>query len=160
MFVKLSIRDLIVVALCVACWVLVGRLHETGGILYILAALAAVITSYFSGYFGHEWGHLLGASLAGSTSYPANKLTSFFLFRFDTQLNSARQFLSMAAGGLIASTILLVFWFVVLPLHTLAGIAAIGVIILGYLATLVTELPVVWRIAKGAPLPQGALFSR
>lgn len=158
MFIKLAVRDLIVVGLCVGCWVLVGRLQEEGGILYVLTALAAAVSSYLAGYFGHEWGHLLGARLAGSACHPANKLTAFWLFRFDTKLNSTRQFLAMAAGGLIASTVLLVFWFAVLPLDTFAGIAAIGLILLGYVATLITELPVAWRIAHGAPLPQGALF--
>jgi hypothetical protein len=116
------------------------------------------VTSFAAGYCGHEWGHLAGAVVAGSTVHSTNRLTSFYLFHFDTRLSSSRQFLSMAAGGLIVSTVLLVFWLMVLPLPTLAGIAALTLIVLGFAATLITELPVVWRIARGAPMPKGPLF--
>jgi hypothetical protein len=158
MFAKLAIRDLAVVALCIGCWMLEAQLREAGGALHWLLIAAAAVMTFLVNYFCHEWGHLLGTRLAGSVYHPANTLKTFYLFHFDTQHNSVRQFLAMAAGGLIASTVLLPFWWVVLPLHTVAGIAAMVLIVLGYLATLATELPVAWRIARGAQLPHGKLF--
>jgi hypothetical protein len=158
MFAKLAIRDLAAIALCIGCWVFESQLREGGGALHWFAIAAVAVMTFLANYLCHEWGHWLGARLAGSVCHPANTLRTFYLFHFDTQRNSVRQFLAMAAGGLIASTILLPFWLVVLPLHTAAGIAAMALIALGYLATLATELPVVLRIARGAPLPQGALF--
>jgi hypothetical protein len=135
-----------------------GQLRGSGGVLHWLAIVVVAVATFLANYLCHEWGHLLGARLAGGTCHPANKLKTFYLFHFDTRYCSVRQFLAMAAGGLVASTILLAFWLVALPLDTAAGIAAISLIVLGYLATLATELPVVWRIAHGAPLPKGALF--
>lgn len=158
MFAKLAIRDLAAVAVCIGCWMFEEQLREGGGALHWLAIVAVAATTFLVNYFCHEWGHLLGSKLAGSVCHPANTLKTFYLFHFDTQRNSVRQFLAMAAGGLVASTLLLPFWWVVLPLHTAAGIAAMALIALGYLATLATELPVAWRIARGAPLPHGALF--
>lgn len=158
MFAKLAIRDLAAVALCIGCWLFEGQTREAGGVLHWLAIAAAAVATFLVNYILHEWGHLLGAKLAGSVCHPANTLKTFYLFHFDTQRSSVRQFFAMAAGGLVASTALLPFWLIVLPLHAAAGIAAMALIALGYLATLATELPVVWRIAHGAPLPRGALF--
>lgn len=158
MLAKLAIRDLAAVVLCVGCWIVEGHLREAGGALHWIAIAAVAVTTFLVNYFCHEWGHLLGAKLAGGTCHPANTLKTFYLFHFDTRHSTVRQFLAMAAGGLVASTLLLALWLVVLPLHTAAGIATIALIALGYLATLVTELPVAWRIARGAPMPHGALF--
>jgi hypothetical protein len=158
MFAKLAIRDLAAVGVCIGCWIFEVQLRASGGALHWFAIAAAAVTAFLANYLCHEWGHLLGARLAGSVCHPSNTLKTFYLFHFDTRRSSVRQFLAMAAGGLIASTLLLPFWLVVLPLHTAAGIAAMTLIALGYLATLATELPVVWRIARGAPLPHGALF--
>lgn len=158
MFAKLALRDLAAVALCIGCWMLEEQLREGGGAPHWLAIVAVAIMTFLANYLCHEWGHLLGAKLAGGVCHPSNTLKTFYLFHFDTRLSSVRQFLAMATGGLVASTILLPFWLAVLPLHTAAGIAAMALIGLGYLATLATELPVAWRIAHGAPLPHGALF--
>jgi hypothetical protein len=158
MFAKLAIRDLAAIAVCIGAWMLEAQLREAGGALHWLAIAAVAVASFLANYLCHEWGHLLGAKLAGGVCHPSNTLKSFYLFHFDTRHSSVRQFLAMAAGGLVASTILLPFWLTVLPLHTAAGIAAMALIGLGYVATLATELPVVWRIAHGAPLPHGALF--
>lgn len=158
MFAKLAIRDLAAIAIFIGCWMLEAQLRDGGGLLHWIAIVAAAVATFLVNYLCHEWGHLAGAKLAGGVCHPANKLKTFYLFHFDTQRSSVRQFLAMAAGGLIVSTVLLTFWLVVLPLHTAAGIAAMALIVLGYLATLATELPVVWRIAHGAPLPHGALF--
>lgn len=158
MFAKLAIRDLTAVAVCIGCWALEERLRAGGGVLHWLAIALVAVSTFLVNYFCHEWGHLLGAKLARGTCHPAHTLKTFYLFHFDTNHSSVRQFLAMAAGGLVASTVLLVFWLAVLPLHTTAGVAAIALLALGYIATLATELPVVWRIARGAPLPRGALF--
>lgn len=158
MLAKLAIRDVAAIALCAGCWMLESQLRPGGGVLHWLALGVVAVTTFLANYLCHEWGHLLGARLAGSVCHPANTLKTFYLFHFDTHHNSARQFLAMAAGGLVASTLLLPVWSVVLPLHTPAGIATLTLIALGYIATLATELPVVWRIAHGAPLPRGALF--
>lgn len=158
MFAKLAIRDLAAIAVCIGCWMFEAQLREGGGALHWLAIAAVAVMTFLVNYLCHEWGHLLGTKLASSAYHPPHTLKTFYLFHFDTQRNSVRQFLGMAAGGLVASTVLLPFWLVVLPLHSAAGIAAMALIVLGYLATLATELPVVWRIARGAPLPHGALF--
>jgi hypothetical protein len=158
MLAKLASRDIAIIAGCIGLWALEGQLRGSGGVLHWLAIVVVAVATFLANYLCHEWGHLLGARLAGGTCHPANKLKTFYLFHFDTRYCSVRQFLAMAAGGLVASTILLAFWLVALPLDTAAGIAAISLIVLGYLATLATELPVVWRIAHGAPLPKGALF--
>ena len=158
MFARLAVRDLVVIAVCIGCWELYALVQGSSLLLRLPLALVVAVTSFLANYVGHEWGHLLGAKLAGSVCHPANRLAAFHLFHFDTRLNDTRQFLAMAAGGLIASTLLLAGWIALLPLHDLSGIATLTLIVLGYIATLITELPVVWRIAHGAALPQGAMF--
>jgi hypothetical protein len=158
MLAKLAIRDLAVAALCIGCWMFEMQLRDSGGPLHWLAIAAAAVSTFLVNYFCHEWGHLLGTRLAGGVYHPSNTLKTFYLFHFDTQRSSTRQFLAMAAGGIGASTVLLPLWAIALPLHAAAGIAAMALLVLGYIATLATELPVAWRIAHGAPLPRGALF--
>lgn len=78
---------------------------------------ATVMASIF-----HEWGHFAGAKLAGSIAPVRKKPARFyFMFEFDMENNSARQFLWMSAGGISANWALALLAALLVPLNTYAG---------------------------------------
>lgn len=151
-------RDLALGAGTLALWALDGHLRAHDGAVATAVAIAAGVATALCGYLLHEWGHLAGAWLAGAVVHPAQKAGSVFLFRFDSDLNGRREFLRMSWGGFVASGVVVAALLWLLPLGTLAGKVALGLVGLGVVATLVLELPPAWRVARGAPLPTGAAF--
>lgn len=154
MFGKLALRELAVVAVCLGCWQLDAALRDQGGALAFGAALLAAASTVLVGFLAHEWGHLGGAWLARSAVAPGG-LLSPFVFYFDTERNSGRQFVAMSLGGFLVSALVVAVLVALLPLHALSGQMALGVVVIGVIATLVLEVPAAWRVAHGAPLPRG-----
>jgi F0F1-type ATP synthase assembly protein I len=155
---KHAVRDgLVAVATLSLWWVDAGLQSRGGGLALLVALLAGVMTAY-CGYLVHEWGHLLGALSAGSVVHLPRRLFSVFLFRFDSDLNDRRQFLRMSMGGFIASALVVALLLAVLPLDARSGQIALALVLLGVVATFVLEVPVAWRVARGAPLPRGAAY--
>lgn len=121
------------------------------------AALTGLLTALCS-YFFHEWGHLLGARLGGSfVRLPASPF-EVFLFNFDSDRNTPRQFAIMSCGGFAASAVAVVFLPLALPWNTLATWVALGLAGAGVVATAVLELPPFFGVLRGAPIPTGAAY--
>lgn len=111
-----------------------------------------------AGFLVHEWGHAIGAKVSGATIYFAERVTSTFLFFFDTTKSTARQFVAMSMGGYVASALALwaaVAW---LPRDRLSGQVGLLVVGLGVVATVVAELPTTIRVARGGPMPRGHVY--
>jgi hypothetical protein len=83
---------------------------------------------------------------------------STLLFHFDSAKNDRRQFFWMSAGGYLASVVALAIILVLCPLSTWAGRTALGLAGLGVLATFTIELPITWRVWRGAALPMGSAY--
>jgi len=151
-------RDLALLALALGAWQLSHTLqHAASAWHWPLAIIAGLLLSG-CGFMAHEWGHLLGALLGRARVEYAATPFSFLLFRFDVALNGRRQFLAMAYGGFVASLGFLGLALVVLRWAWHADAIALVLIALGVLATLVLEVPLAWRVRRGAPLPRGAAF--
>ncbi len=143
------VRDGSFTLLTAALWLLL--LHRGGGVaLNVVVALMTVV----AGYLAHEWGHLIGAWTRRSVVVIPPKWTSPFLFNFDVGRNTNRQFNAMAMGGFVASIAFVIAIAVLMPMHLLASKIAIGITVIGVIATLVLEVPTAWRVFRGAPLPQ------
>lgn len=158
-FFALALRDGLLTALTVSVWLLTlraGPAHGLGGIaLHVFTGLMTVLC----GFFMHEWGHLLGAWSAGSAfELPARLAESPFLFRFNNVRNSRAQFCVMSLGGFASSIIFVALLLLVLPGHLLASYVAQGLTAVGVLATLITEVPGLVKVMRGAPLPQGSAY--
>jgi hypothetical protein len=156
---RLALRDLAIAAATLGLWALDARLRGAGG---GLAAAVAIVTGALTavcGYLAHEWGHLAGALSAGAVVHPGERATSLFLFRFDSSRNGREAFLRMSYGGFAASALAVVALLALLPLRALSGQVALALVALGVGATFVVEVPVAWRVARGAPLPTGAAYA-
>ena len=155
---RMLVRDALIVALTWFVWRADALLRiETGFVPAAVAVLAGVLAAV-SAYLAHEWGHLLAAKASGAVVHYPERIASTFLFFFDVSRNDARQFLAMSLGGFAASAIalpLLVIWLPAGALSTWVAYALAGA---GLVATLATELPPFFRVARGGRLPRGFVY--
>lgn len=142
-----------VIATAVLWAVLLGMDGTAGPAIVALNVIVGLMTVVV-GYLTHEWGHLLGCWSRGSVVRMPDRVTSAFLFNFDVGRNDRRQFNAMVAGGFIASIVFVVLLAAVLPLNLLAGKIAMGLTVIGVIATFVLEVPTAWRVFRGGAMPQ------
>ena len=100
----------------------------------VIANLVALGNAYLAGTvmasIFHEWGHFAGAKMAGAIAPVRKKAVSFyFMFEFDMDNNSARQFLWMSAGGISANWLLAIAAAILVPLDTYAGAGLFAVLV-------------------------------
>jgi hypothetical protein len=152
------LRDASILLVTLLVWSVDASLRSEGGMIAATVAVIGGALTALCGYLVHEWGHLLGALSAGSTVHLPAKITSAFLFQFDSDRNTRRQFLRMSMGGFVASALVIVLLVAVVPLQALSGKVAMILVVLGVLATFILEVPVAWRVARGAPIPRGAAY--
>lgn len=156
--VMLILRDGAFTAGAIALWATVLASPREGAAAVLLSSLTAAATVLIA-YLAHEWGHLLGAIAARSAFVlPAAPFASFFLFRFDRELNTRRQFFAMALGGFAASFLTVIALVLLLPSGSLATLITLTLVGIGVAATLIIEIPEFWRVWRGGPLPDGAAF--
>jgi hypothetical protein len=89
---------------------------------------------------------------------PADRVTSLFLFFFDTDASTKQQFVAMSMGGYAASAVALVAALVWLPRDQLSGQVGLAIVGIGIVATLVAEVPTTIRVARGGPMPRGYVY--
>ncbi len=160
-FVRFAVRDG-VLALVAAALVVLDRGLSSGaassGAAPFAVGVAAGVMVPLVSFLAHEWGHLAGTLGSGGVAHPPPSLAAVFLFHFDVERSSRRQFLAMSYGGYAATAL------VVLPLaawidpHRASGLTALVLSVLGIGATLALEIPVTWRVARGGPLPSGGVY--
>ncbi len=150
---KFIARDLIVAVATASVW-LAARdwMAGTGPVADLLGVLVG-LGAAFTVIKIHEWGHFLGAAATGSTYRLASRLGSPFMFAFDSKQNTKRQFLIMSLGGFIGTAIVLVGSYTLLPDEVLATRITRGVAVLGVLAGIILELPLLLRGMFGTSLP-------
>ncbi len=156
--INVLVRDVLLIAAAMALLLLSHRLDAAGSAARIPVALLAGTMLAVTGYLLHEWGHLLTALFSRSVVHLPDSIATVFLFRFDTGLNTNRQFLWMSVGGFIASGIVVYLYATRLSLDHLADQTALVLTALGVLATIVLEFPPAWRVLRGGEMPGGVAF--
>jgi hypothetical protein len=154
---KIVVRDTAILAATLGLWAWNGQLAGQGTILPIAVALLAGVMTTVCGFLAHEWGHLIGAWLAKARVEVAGNAHSLFLFRFDTR-NTREQFLWMSMGGFIVSGLVIALLVSLLDPRKLADGTALGLTLLGVIATIILEFPPAWRVYRGGPIPTGAVY--
>ena len=143
MFVKLFVRDLVIVGLTVLVWQLAASASTDPGLRGDVAGVLAGVTIGVCGYLLHEWGHLLGALAAGSAVRPGRSLASGFLFSFDAHRNTRRQFIALSLGGWTATAVVLWAVYALLPDGLFAARVARGFVAANVLLVVLIEIPLV-----------------
>ena len=139
------LRDIFILAIT---W---GLIFSNPQNLYLQYVLGIILGVCF--YLAHEWSHFLGAFLGKSRIAVAERLWSPFLFSFESESNSIRQFIMMTAGGFLATAVFLLLYFLFLPDTVWAKVAWNISLFLTFL-TIFVEMPIaIWSLYKGEIFP-------
>jgi len=157
MFRRFVIRDLTILVATVAAWWL-SLTVEQGSSLASALSITAGVGAAVCAYNLHEWGHLIGARLTRSVYVPAKRIISPFLFSYDAERNTRRQFLWMSLSGFAATAAFVVAFVLWMPQDQQAGrIALRGALVLAGL-TVVIEFPIFFRALFGSKVPRTGMF--
>jgi len=158
MFVKLAIRDAVVVIVAMGLWLWLSAFSLGMGMLSDFTGVVAGVALAACAYIFHEWGHLMGAFAAGGVVHPPASLKSAYIFSFDRKKNTRGQFLVMSAGGFIATGVALWAVYTFIPDDELASrVARGGVLFLVFLGVSL-ELPLVGWSLLSSELPPIEVF--
>jgi hypothetical protein len=158
-FPKLLLRDLTIAALVVLAWWLAAPLSAGGGPLADLSGALLGIGAFVVAHLAHEWGHLLGGLATGSRVAAPARLSSPFLFSFDSQGNSQRQFAIMSLSGFAVTALSLYVAYGLLPEAQLATRMARGLVVFGASLTVLLEVPLlVISLLRGSILSRVEVF--
>jgi hypothetical protein len=153
MFVKMAIRDVLFLIAGTMLWRVAAPWSAGDGMRADLAGVALGAWIGLGGYLLHEWGHLAGALATRSHVEAPTRLTSGFLFSFDSRRNTLRQFLVMSFSGFAATAAVVWAFYTFLPDGLLASRVARGIVVFGAMLTVVIELPLVGYSLLGRGLP-------
>jgi len=153
MFIKMAVRDGVILALGVTLWHVAADWTAGDGMRADLIGVVLGGLVGLGGYLLHEWGHLGGALLTRSVVEAPTRLTSGFLFSFDSKRNGLRQFLVMSFSGFAATALVVWAFYSFLPDALLATRVARGVVLVGATLTVLIELPLVGYALLGRGLP-------
>lgn len=158
MWMRFAIRDSLIVAAAAAAWLLFAERSGQTDFVADLAGLVAGLLVGAAGFVLHEWGHLLaGLAVGGRARINAN-LRSGFLFSFDAEGNTLRQFVVMSLGGFAVTAALVWLAYFQLPDGLLATRVARGATAFLTALTLVLEVPLLlYAIARGGVPQQAAV---
>jgi hypothetical protein len=157
MFRHFAIRDLTILFATIVLWWL-SREVEPSTTLHSVLSIAAGIGAAVCAYNLHEWGHLIGAHLTDSVYTPAKRLISPFLFAYDAEHNTRKQFLLMSLAGFLATAVFIIAFVLWMPQDQQAGrIALRSAIVLAGL-TVVIEFPIFFRALFGKTVPRTGVF--
>ena len=126
----------------------------TAGIANILTVVTAALAGLALATVLHEWSHFAGAHFGGA-SYSVTPKPGFFVYEFDFENSSLRQFYSMSLSGQGGSWLAVVLIALMIPLdnagRTMLLSAAVGSAVYGG----VIEWPVLRRTQlSSAPLEE------
>ena len=157
MFRPFVIRDSAILLGTIGLWWL-SLSAEGGTTLESVLSISAGVGAAICAYNLHEWGHLIGAHLTDSVYVPAKRLMSPFLFSYDAERNTRRQFLIMSVAGFAATAVFVAAFLAWMPQDQQAGrIALRGALFLAGL-TVVIELPIFFRALFGTAVPRTGMF--
>ncbi len=156
-FLPFLVRDLVMVAIALlAAWLDVS-LAADGPAGIAFGALVGALATWVA-FLVHEWGHLFGTLASGGRAHAPASLAAVFLFAFDVETSTRRQFLAMSLGGYlgtVAAVVPLALW---IDTSRASGLVALVLSSIGITVTVARELPTTWSVARGAPLPSGGVY--
>lgn len=158
MFRGFIIRDVSILVLTIVLWAWSVTLDPESALAWAVG-VAAGVGAALCAYNLHEWGHLVAAHLTDSVYAPARRVLSPFLFAYDENENTKRQFITMSLGGFAATALFVVAFLLWMPQDQLAGRVALwGALTLATL-TVIIEFPIFFRALLGKTLPKTGVFT-
>ena len=159
MFLKIAIRDALILAAVVGLWTVAASYSAGSGPVSDLSGLILGLGVGVGAFLLHEWGHLLGGLAMGAVMHAPKSLRSGYLFSFDTKRNTRPQFLVMSFSGFAVTAIAVWFAYGVLPSDLLATRVARGAILFLTSLTVFIEIPIVIvSLLRPSALPPVEVF--
>ncbi len=129
--------------------------HLTG---WALAAGLACVTGFLAGFAVttvlHEWSHWLGGKLSGG-AYTIPARPGLFVFDWDFERNSVKQFFTMSIGGNLGGLLALLLLASAVTTDTAGRSALVAGALASVVFAAIIEWPVLWRTrASGNPLQE------
>jgi hypothetical protein len=117
------------------------------GLAGTLAGITGVIAGFGAVTVFHEWGHWLGAKVSGGR-YTIPASLGLFVYDWDFDSNSVRQFFIMSIGGNLGG--LLALWYLASAVATDSGgrAALVAGAVFSVVFAAVIEWPVLWRTRR------------
>jgi hypothetical protein len=157
MFRHFVIRDTAILIATVLSWWW-SLVAEPGSSLASALSVAAGAGAALCAYNLHEWGHLVGAQLTRSVYVPAKRIYSPFLFSYDAERNTRKQFLLMSLAGFAATAAFVAAFVLWMPQDQQAGRIALRAALVLAGLTVVIEFPIFFRALLGNKVPRTGLF--
>jgi len=152
-FYHLALRDAVILAATLLIWHYAAVYSQGTGALADFTGVAVGAMVALCSHLLHEWGHIVGGLAGRSVMQPGKSIKSLSLFSYSSKSNSKKQFLLMSVCGFIATGIMVLFCFFVLPDDHLASHIARGYSLIQVALAVVLEFPLVaWALfGKGLP---------
>lgn len=157
-FWKLAARDVVFITLAVGLWWQLGHLSTGDGFVSDFTGLVLGLGLGACVFLLHEWGHLIGALATRSIVQPPRRLSSVYLFSYDSRRNRRGQFVVMSLGGFLVTGLSVWVAYGLLPDEQLASRVARGVVVLLTSLTLFLEIPLVIYALVRPKLPPVETF--
>lgn len=153
-FWKFAVRDALIFSVVGVLWTTFVHLSAGTGLWSDLAGLLLGLGFGACVFLLHEWGHLLGGLATGSTMHAPERLTSRYLFSFDSRHNTRKQFLAMSFGGFVVTGLAVWCAYGALSEPLQAARVARGVIMFLATLTVLLEFPlVIWSLVASSIPP-------
>lgn len=157
-FLPFLLRDSILLAITAALIVGDAMLTGSAGALPVIVGVAAGAMAAVLAFLIHEWGHLIGTFASGGVAHARPSLGAIFLFHFDVEKSTRKQFLAMSYGGYLATAIAVIPLAAWIDVSRVSGITGLVLSVLGIGATLILEIPTTVKVARGGTLPSGGVY--
>jgi hypothetical protein len=152
-FFNLALRDTAVFAVTFLVWHYFAGYSQGAGALADFSGVAIGAMVALCAHLLHEWGHVVGGMAGRSVMQPGKSMKSLSLFVYSSKGNSKKQFMLMSICGFIATGIVVLVSFFVLPDDYLASHVARGYSLIQVLLAVVLEFPLVAWALVGKSLP-------
>lgn len=155
--IKLIAAHYVVGVAVLALWAAADSWYLLTGlsIANVLSVAAAVLAGAVVSTLIHEWCHFFGAIFSGA-SYNIPAKLGLFVFDYDFEKNSVKQFLSMSIGGQIGGLLAVLLLYFSLPMDNSGRVMLICAAIGSAVFAGLIEWPVIMR-ARVSGQPQQEL---
>ena len=114
-----------------------------------LSVLNGLLAGALAASVGHEWGHFSGGRWAGATMRPKPITTFLQVYDYDFALNTPSQFQAMSIGGNVGHFLVVLLFFVALPLETPGRVALVAGAVGAAVFASSIEFPVISKARAG-----------
>jgi hypothetical protein len=121
------------------------------GFASVLSVVNGLLAGALAASLAHEWGHFSGGRWSGATMSPKPLTSSLQIYDYDYAKNTPRQFQAMSIGGNVGHFLVVLLFFIALPLETPGRVALVAGSVGSAVFASSIEFPVISKARAGMP---------